>query len=227
MHFYIERVKNKKWLILLIVAFPSFFWLILETSTINSSLLPIYGRKQVLLNGDTSYQKVNDNFFSFTHNNDSSYQTFKIDTTEFPLYAIMFVKGRYKEESYRLTGLWEYLNYKKEKINHIPFFLVMETEAIRSSEFDELLKLTTHPNIQFLNWRGGNYDSINKTYFIDKPYYVDQSFFVLIDKKRHIRGYYDGRYVSELKRLIGEYQHLRLKEEKHQLTKSNEIESNH
>lgn len=227
MRFYIDSVKNKKWLILLIVAFPSFFWLILETSTINSSLLPVYGRKQVLLNGDTSYQKVNDNFFSFTHNSDSSYQTFKIDTTEFPLYAIMFIKSKYKEESYRLTGLWEYLNYKKEKINHIPFFLVMETETIRSSEFDELLKLTAHPNIQFLNWREGNFDSINKSYFIDKPYYVDQSFFVLIDKKRHIRGYYDGRYVSELKRLIGEYQHLRLKEEKHQLTKSNEIESNH
>jgi len=44
--------------------------------------------------------------------------------------------------------------------------------------------------------------------FKEKPFYVDYSFFVLVDKKRHIRGYYDARYAAEVKRLIGEYQPL-------------------
>lgn len=47
-----------------------------------------------------------------------------------------------------------------------------------------------------------------------------------MDVNRNIRGYYDGRYVAEIKRLIDEYQHLRLKEEKNKLIKSNEIKSN-
>jgi hypothetical protein len=49
---------------------------------------------------------------------------------------------------------------------------------------------------------------------------------VLVDSRRNIRGYYDGRYASEMKRLIAEYQHLRLKEEKSKMIKENEIRSN-
>ena len=48
---------------------------------------------------------------------------------------------------------------------------------------------------------------------------------MLIDQDRHIRGYYDGRYVSEIKRLIEEYQHLRLKEEKQKLIQTIVIKS--
>ncbi|MEO6302420.1 MAG: hypothetical protein ABIP51_04550, partial [Bacteroidia bacterium] len=62
--------------------------------------------------------------------------------------------------------------------------------------------------------------------FLQKPYFIDYSFFVLVDVNRNIRGYYDGRYVAELKRLIDEYQHMRLKEEKNKLIQSNEIKSN-
>ena len=80
-------------------------------------------------------------------------------------------------------------------------------------------------NITNLYWNHKSYDSLNISYFKQKPYYVDYSFFVLIDKNRHIRGYYDARYVSEIKRLTEEYQHLRLKEEKEQMIKSNTIES--
>jgi hypothetical protein len=49
---------------------------------------------------------------------------------------------------------------------------------------------------------------------------------VLIDENRHIRGYYDGRYVAELKRLIDEYRHLRLKEAKQKLIDENTIKKN-
>lgn len=50
-------------------------------------------------------------------------------------------------------------------------------------------------------------------------------FFVLVDKHRNIRGYYDARYIAEVKRLTEEYQHLRLKEEKEQMLQTNKIES--
>ena len=81
-------------------------------------------------------------------------------------------------------------------------------------------------NIFFAGWDKNSFDSINKTYFVDKPYYVDYSFFVLVDKKRRIRGYYDSRYVAEVKRMLGEYQHLLIKEEKQTMIDENKIKQN-
>ena len=87
-------------------------------------------------------------------------------------------------------------------------------------------KLRNNKNIHFYTAPSASYDSLTKSYFLEKPYYIDYSFFLLIDQNRHVRGYYDGRYVSELKRLIEEYQHLRLKEEKQKLIDANEIKKN-
>lgn len=218
-------MKNKKWLIVLIVAFPSFFWLILETSTINSSRLPYYGPKTVISKGDTVFHKVSDVLYTSELGSDSLFTKTRLDTNTFPLYAVMFISEKYRADSYRLTGLWEYLNYKKQKINHIPFILVTESEENRSLVYEDLKRLGQHQNVHFYSWPKQSFDSLTKTYFAEKPYFIDYSFFVLVDKNRHVRGYYDGRYVSEFKRLIGEYQHLRLKEEKQKLIETNEIKS--
>lgn len=213
-------MKNKKWLLLLIIVFPSVFWLILETSSINSRKLPFYGPKQTTAKGDTLFYMVGSKFYTQTENSSG---TSAVDSIKFPLYAVVFLSSKYRPDSYRLTGLWEYLNYKKGKIEHIPFILVTEQEGNNSAAFDELKKLEQSKNVSFYAWKKNTFDSLVKSYFKDKPYYIDYSFFMLVDEKRHIRGYYDGRYVSELKRLIEEYQHLRLKEEKQLLIEANEI----
>lgn len=219
-------VKNKKWLLLLIIAFPSFFWLILETSTINSSKLPFYGPKKVLSTGtDTLYHVVADSFYVQNKDGSAADELSSLSTEDFPLYAIIFINTKYRNDAYRLTGLWEFLNYKKEKIINIPFILVTEQDGKTSQAYTELKKLGDHSNVHFYNWKKNSFDSLTKTYFAEKPYYIDYSFFVLVDRNRHIRGYYDGRYVSEIKRLIGEYQHLRLKEEKQKLIETNEIKT--
>lgn len=216
-------MKKKQWVLLLIILLPSALWLILETSTINSKKLPFYGPKKVLAPKDTQYYQVKDHFFGFNTKDlaDTVVNTISID--EHPLYAIAFLKDNYNTESYRIPGLWEYLNYKKNKIEHIPVFLVVENKNGHSEIYEGLKKLNSYNNVFFKNTGRLNFDSLNALYFKEKPYYVDVSFFVLVDANRHIRGYYDGRYVAELKRLIDEYQHLRLKEEKQRLLKSNEI----
>lgn len=219
-------MKNKKWLIVLIIAFPSFFWLILETSNINSKKLPFYGPKTAVAKGDTVFHKVSDRFYANTFADSLNHEPVAFAAEKYPLYAIVFINSNYRKDSYRLTGLWEYLNYKEQKIEHIPFVLVTESESGGSQAYEELKKLADHKNVHFYNWPKSGFDSITKTYFAEKPYYVDYSFFVLVDANRNIRGYYDARYVSELKRLIDEYQHLRLKEEKQKLIETNEIKTN-
>lgn len=206
----------------MIIAFPSLFWLILETSTINSKRLPFYGPKKALSKGDTVFYTAPDKFYTADA---SDSLKLSISRVEEPLYAIVFINGKYRPDSYRLAGLWEYLNYKKEKIEHVPFVLVTEQENGHSTAQLELKKLNQHNNVHFYNWNKAGFDSISHLYFKDKPFYVDYSFFALVDQNRHIRGYYDGRYVSEIKRLIEEYQHLRLKEEKQKLIESNDIKS--
>lgn len=218
-------MKNKKWLLLLIIAFPSLFWLILETSTIHSRKLPYYGPKKALSKGDTSYYQITDLLYAGNKHDSSKIEPRAIDAGEYPLYAVIFISKKYRDDAYRLTGLWEYLNYKKQKIEHIPFILVTPFENGQSEVYNELKKLSNSPNVHFYNWHATTFDSITKVYFKEKPYYIDYSFFMLIDQDRHIRGYYDGRYVSEIKRLIEEYQHLRLKEEKQKLIQTNEIKS--
>lgn len=213
-------MKNKKWLWLLIVVFPSLFWVILESSTINSRKLPHYGPKTLTAEGDTVFYQVPRLFYPYTGK-----FVAKPDTIPNALYSIVFIQPKYRKDAYRLTGLWEYINYNKEKIEHIPFVLVCPADSGYSPEIEELKKLSDYSNLSFYTWPRDSYDSLVNVYFKAKPYYIDFSFFQFVDASNHIRGYYDARYVSELKRLIEEYQHLRLKEEKKQLIKENEITS--
>ncbi|MEI8135806.1 MAG: hypothetical protein WCH21_00605 [Bacteroidota bacterium] len=219
-------MKNKKWLLLLILALPSTIWLILETSTINSKKLPIFGPRKLIAANDTAYFKVSDEFYLLNKDNSTKQVLTKIESDSYPLYAVMFIKDDYKKSDLRLSGLWEFLNYKKQKIEHIPIILVTESNNGKSEIQEDLKKLSEgNKNVFFYTWNTASFDSLNKTYFQEKPIYIDYSFFVLVDINRNVRGYYDGRYVAEIKRLIDEYQHLRLKEEKNKLIKNNEIKS--
>ncbi|MBL7901700.1 MAG: hypothetical protein JNK73_06870 [Bacteroidia bacterium] len=214
-------MKNKKWLLLLIIAFPSLFWLILETSTIQSSKLPYYGPKLSQKAGDTSYYTVNTSFYPLEDKQTTGPSVKAADGA----FILSLLHPKYLKETYRLEGFWEYLNYKTEKIAQIPFVFLIPSETDTINIPKDLKEFKPHQNIQFLQWKVSSYDSLWKTYFTEKPYYIDYSFFVLIDGQSHVRGYYDIRYASEMKRLIEEYKHLRLKEEKQKLIESNEIKS--
>jgi hypothetical protein len=215
-------MKNKKWVLLLIIAFPSFIWLLLETSTINSRKLPFYGPKTLLAAGDTLYHQVQDSLYQQVGHH---FNRTLLDRTEFPLFVAMFADEKYEKDNYRIEGLLEYLQYKYEKVQPIPFVFITEFSSDRSKALTQLHKLKQYENIHFYSWPKKDFKKLTETYFASKPYYIDYSFLVLVDPERHVRGFYDARYVSEIKRLIEEYQHLRLKEEKLKLIESNEIKT--
>ncbi len=220
-------MKNKKYLFLLILLFPAALKLILEFTTINSHKLPYYGEKTAI-GKDTIYQKVNDAFYDLPKATAafSGYKLQTLDTLNYPLFAVCFIKKDYAKDNYRMAGLSEYVQFNKSKIKEIPFVIVtpysQKDSLPQLKEFEKLSVL--NKNIYNYHWSENGFDSLNRSYFKSKPFYIDYSFFVLVDKKRHIRGYYDGRYVAEVKRLIEEYQHLRLREEKDEMVKKNKIE---
>lgn len=216
--------KKKRLILFLIILFPSTFWLILETSTINSSKLLYYGPK-TLVGTDTMYYSVGDLKFPVIQNNLISRKLF--DTTNYPLITVCFMQPKYAKENYRLEGLLDYTTHKKTEISEIPLLLLFpKTDSLNTIEYNlrDSLKIDLK-NIEQGYWNKSLFDSINIMYFKSKPSHVDYSFIVLLDKKRNIRGYYDGRYAMEVKRLLSEYQHLRLKEEKKNLIRENEIKN--
>lgn len=221
-------MKNKKLIFFVILLFPALFKIILEFTTINSKKLPYYGPK-TLVENDTLFYKVGSAFKKLPSNSNDKIglQNFNLDTLEYPLYVVCFIKQSYKKDDYRLAGLSEYAQYKKDKIKLVPFIIVTPCDGLSDTTcLRELEKLSVgNKNILNLYWNPSSFDSLNVSYFKKKPSHIDYSFFVLIDKKRHIRGYYDARYVSEIKRLTEEYQHLRLKEEKQNMINVNKIES--
>lgn len=221
-------MKNKKLLFFVILLLPALFKIILEFTTINSRKLPYYGPK-IAAGSDTIFYKVNSTFKVFSNKSDTiqSLKSFELDTVNYPLFAVCFIKQSYKKDNYRLAGLSEFAQYKKDKIKLVPFVIVTPCSGPNDSTcLKEMEKLSVgNNNILSMYWNTASFDSLNLSYFKQKPIYIDYSFFVLVDKNRHIRGYYDARYVSEIKRLTEEYQHLRLKEEKEQMLKTNKIES--
>lgn len=218
-------MKNKKLLFFVILLFPALFKIILEFTTVNSRKLPYFGPK-ALAGADTVYYTATDRFKQ-ENKQDSGLTDIQLDTASYPLFAVCFIKPAYKKDNYRLAGLSEYAQYKKEKIKHIPFIIVTPyTGPADSSGFGGLSKLQVgNRDILPLCWPQSSFDSLNRIFFKDKPMHIDYSYFALVDKNRHIRGYYDARYVSEIKRLTEEYQHMRLKEEKEKVIKINQIES--
>lgn len=217
--------KNGKLIFIIVLLFPAMFKLILEFTTINSKKLPYYGPKH--WNGkDTNYYVVQSDLKQIKEN-ETLISDLKLDTVNYPLFAICFIKQAYQNENYRLAGLSEFVQYKKDKIKYIPFIIVTPCASDSTKScFNEFQKLKQNDlDIETAYLPDRNFDSINKLYFKDKPMYIDYSFFALVDKNRNIRGYYDARYVSEIKRLVEEYQHLRLKEEKQQMINANKIET--
>jgi hypothetical protein len=221
-------MKNKKLIFFIILLFPALLKIFLEFSTINSRKLPHYGPKK-LAGNDTIFYKVNDEFkqLPISVSNQIELQSFNLDTVNYPLFAVCFIKQSYKKDDYRMAGLSEYAQYKKDKIKLIPFVIVTPCDGLSDTScLREMEKLSIgNKNIKSLYWNTSSFDSLNYSYFKEKPIYVDYSFFVLVDKNRNIRGYYDGRYIAEIKRLTEEYQHLRIKEEKDDMVSANKIES--
>ncbi len=132
---------------------------------------------------------------------------------------------KYIKDNYRLEGLLDYTIHKKSEIDQLPLLLIFpKKDSVNTIEYNlrDSLKIDLK-NIEQGYWNETSFDSINIMFFKSKPSHVDYSFIALLDKKRNIRGYYDGRYAMEIKRLLSEYQHLRLKEEKNKMIQQNEI----
>lgn len=219
-------MKNKKWILILIILLPSALWIIIESGTINSKKLNYFGPKKAIGEDTVYYSLPNTTFYQANENKTLFLKQF--DTITYPILVLSFIKPKYAKDGFRIGGLTDYTQYKKDDIEKLPILLVFpKTDSVNVVEnnLKDSLNFSLN-NIEQCYWNASSFDSLNVQYFLKKPFYIDYSFFVLLDEKRRIRGYYDGRYVAEIKRLLGEYRHLRIKEAKKSLINENKIKDN-
>jgi hypothetical protein len=213
-------MKNKGWIIVIIILLPSLIWVLLDVSLIKSKKLNYFGPKKLAENGkDTIYYAVK-NLKFYTDN----LKDIELDTNHYKVFIIDFIKPEYLKDKFRIGQFLSMERFNPEKISHIPIILVYPFHH-KDSVFHlkDSLKISS-PNVQSLFLPDSLFNKTLQQFFILKPYYVDYSFAILIDKNRNIRGYYDWRYADEVKRSIQEFNHLIIKEGYKETLNKNKIE---
>lgn len=201
-----------------------------------------YGPKTLDTKGDTVYYTIPESAMEFG----KKWEKSNGDTITTENLTLVFEKEIAKKQSgaklvlfidknqqEKLSGLLEFEKYKKEKLDMLDVYIIQQTSVSKKENknyYENYLKDSlgiTMSNFYYRTLWVQNkeeYDSIRKIYFKQKPIHVFNYFAVLVDKERHIRGYYDPTYISEVKRMIEEYKHLVLKDEHANIQDINKIE---
>lgn len=213
-------MKNKGWIVVIIILLPALIWVLLDVSLINSRKLNYFGPKQLASNGkDTIYYSLG----TIQFYNDKL-QPVIIDTNDYKVFLCVFLKPEYLNEKFRIAQWLNTVHFEPDKLKHIPTLLIYPVKSNEPIFFiKDSLKINL-PNVQNFFLPDSVFHKINMKFFSQKPYYVDYSFAVLVDKKRNIRGYYDWRFADEVKRSIQEFNHLILKEGYKETLEKNKIE---
>ena len=211
---------RQKLLLLLILVFPGLFYFFLELSNANFKKMPYYGPKVLNVETkDTLYYSVDTKNLL-----DSNLNALILDTVNYPVFVIGFLHENLRNEGYKLNGLLDFTLHEPYKLNYIDIFLVNQLDSLSPKRTIKSELKIKNKDIRQAYCHARDFTSVNEKFFRKKPVHVFPYFFVLVDKKRNLRGYYDPTFVSEMKRMIQEFEHLKLRDEKAKLIQKNKIE---
>lgn len=232
---------KKRLILLSIILFPSLFYLFFEMTSANFKKMAYFGPKTLDAKGDTVYYKVPDLFFlkkpdvvTVTEGGNPGNEhtanawhadSLVLDTVKYPIYVILFLDEKLKKDGYKLTGLYDFLKYKSQKIKNVPLVIVSDLSEVlerNNYQFDSLKISMSNFTPVWMNLKEHG-KILATTYFKQKPYYVLDYFMVLVDKQRNIRGFYDPTFNAEVTRMANDYEHLKIRDGYVQTQKQNDI----
>lgn len=226
---------KKKIVLLSIIIFPSLIYFLFELTQANFKKMPYFGPRTLNEKGDTVYYSVPDVYFKTKVNLNETLSVEKstltyradsmlIDTVNYPVYAILFIDSKLKREGYKLQAIYDYVKFKPKDIKQVPLVIAGDINELLkgNNELDSLQLASANFRLLWADLKNRE-QFLQNTYFKQKPEYVFNYFMVLVDKKRHVRGYYDPTYNAEVKRMIDEYKHLKIRDEYAQTLKQNDI----
>jgi protein SCO1 len=211
--------KGKYYWLLLIVPIAFVLWFFVnKNQALPVRLLPYFGKKNTLSKGDTTYHTVKPFCFTSQYNQKVTEETIsgKIYVTDFFFTTCQSICPIMSNELERV--------YKEFKNNNTVLILSHTVEP----EIDSLpllLKYAQFHNVSDTKWlfltgdKKQLYDMARTGYLLnnevgngDADDFIHTQNFALVDKERHLRGFYDGtdsadvtRLIKEIKLLVEEY----------------------
>ncbi len=219
--------KRKKVLLLLFVlAMAPAMFLILRTGKHNFDYLPYYGEKEVNAPGDTTYYQVPP--FTFT---DAYGHTVTDRSTEGKIIVADFFFTKCTSICPTMTRQMQQLQFKLDEPAYEDILFLSHTVDPLNDSLDVLRKYARKWQADSSRWKfvtgdpAAIYRQGNNGYLLSAmedstaaEQFVHDQRFVLVDKRRHIRGFYDGTDTEEVGRLATDLKML-MKEERERALK--------
>jgi protein SCO1/2 len=210
---------------LVLVMAPAMF-LTLRTGRHTFDYLPYYGDKEVNAPGDTTYYQVPP--FTFT---DAYGNTVTDRSTEGKIIVADFFFTQCTSICPRMTRQMQQLQFKLNEPAYEDILFLSHTVDPQHDSLEVLRKYARKWQADSTRWKfvTGDPASIyfqgNNGYLLSAmedstaaEQFVHDERFVLVDKRRHIRGYYDGTDTEEVGRLLTDLKML-MKEERERALK--------
>lgn len=219
--------RTQKILVLgfVLVMAPAMF-LTLRTGKHNFTYLPYYGDKEVNAPGDTTYYQVPP--FTFT---DAFGNTVTDRSTEGKIIVADFFFTKCTSICPKMTAQMQQLQFKLDEPAYEDILFLSHTVDPLNDSLEVLRRYARRYQADSTRWKfvTGDPASIyfqgNNGYLLSAmadstaaEQFVHDERFVLVDKRRHIRGFYDGTDTEEMGRLVTDIKML-MKEEKERALK--------
>ncbi len=203
-------MKNKLFILLFLLTFPSVFYVVLTTGKHNFIRLPFYGEKALAANEkDTIYHSIPPFKFVNQHGDTITDKTYdgKIYVAD---YFFTTCKTICPKMTTELLRVQEKFAYTKGLVQILSHTVNPENDSV------PVLKAyanMVHADSKMWNFVTGDkkqlYDLARNGYLLNAlegdggpDDFIHSELFILIDKEKHIRGIFDGTKISEVSKLI-------------------------
>ena len=203
-------MKNKLFILIFLLSFPSVLYVVLTTGKHNFIHLPFYGEKKLAANGkDTLYHSVPP--FKFVNQDGEliSDKMFdgKIYIASYFYTTCTVICPKMTTELLRVQEKFEYTNGLVQIVSHTV-----------KPQYDSVLALKAYANMVHSNGKIWSFLTGDKKQIVDlarngyllnaseghgdSTDFIPMDFFILVDKEKHIRGVYNGTKMKEVNNLI-------------------------
>lgn len=223
----------RKFIILLVILiFPSAFYVYLSFGATRYKRTPIYGPRAVI---NAKSEKPDTAYFTIPafHAQRIGGGNFDISQFKGRTYVVAFLNPDSAAKAWNIGPLLTDFKVNKKKYYETSFlFFWPQDSGIKEipPDLSREMKLKGD-SVVIVTMPQKQLDSLqNSTYFVPDPKRVKEPFtqkmydLVLIDNQSRIRGYYNGRYLGKVKELREDILHIRIHDQAFETVKNTKID---
>ena len=209
-------------ILLTVLLLPITIYLIFAVSTIHYVPVHHFGPRSsriITVNGNPKTDSVYHTIGAFEYKSSEGQR--KSDALKGRMYIASFIAVDSVRNRYNCSALEAYYRQNKGDLDtlHFVFFYPLTRDTTQKMpEFGDTLKIVREHSITFYA-DPNDLDYLKKdNYFkrdpkdIKAPWKSDMDL-ILVDTKGSVRGYYDGRFVPEISRMVEDIKHIKFHDE--------------